>query len=408
MKVKQSRSIMFAPALAAAAVSATTVAYYNLISPVSLHHHEHPADIEITDPRSGTISRKSLVDYVLEECPSLSSAFHSTPFLFNGHLQTIFAALNSRGSKTINLKYDREILNMPDGGQVSLDWSHPDSAEDSTPLLMVLHGVSGGSGESYVMELVSKLIKPPYNYRTVVFNYRGCARTELLTPQLYNAGWTGDLELVVAHVQKLYPKAPLMAIGYSLGANLLVKYLGELGDKAPFVAGISVANPFDLFTSSRNLNHSFMGKHFYSPVMSSNLVRNVKRFKNILGQHTGGLDVELILKARSLHEFDSLCTSKAFGYSTADEYYRLNSSVLFLPKVRVPLLCLNAQDDPVAPEIAYAECKSNPYVILATTKLGGHIGWYTGIANPKRWCTDPLAEFCQAMFQTSKHMTTQS
>jgi predicted alpha/beta-fold hydrolase len=115
---------------------------------------------------------------------------------------------------------------MPDGGQVSLDWTPPLAQKpiDNTPTLVLLHGLTGGSHESYIRGLLEVVTRPPFNYRGVVFNARGCANTELTTPQLFNGAYTEDLRRVLKHIVNVLPEGtPLIGIGYSLGSNILVK-----------------------------------------------------------------------------------------------------------------------------------------------------------------------------------------
>ncbi|KAG1467360.1 hypothetical protein G6F56_004458 [Rhizopus delemar] len=290
-----------------------------------------------------------------------------------------------------------ELLDTPDGGSIALDWTNP-TTQEQVPTLVVLHGLTGGSHESYIRSLLQVLIQPPFQYRAVVLNSRGCANSEIKTPQMYNGAYTDDLRLALVHIQnKLGAHVPLVAIGFSLGSNILVKYLGEEGDKTPFKAAVSVANPFDFRGSMDRLEASYFGKTIYSPAMATNL-KNVHM--NVL-EKGGKIDKEQVMSARTIREFDDACTRRMFGYSTVNNYYRDASSCRFIEHVRVPLLCLNAIDDPIAHAdcIPYDEIKCNPNVVLATTDQGGHIGWFEHVTRPTRWCVKPLAEFIVAMFQ---------
>lgn len=142
---------------------------------------------------------------------------------------------------------NRELLSTPDGGIVSIDWapSFKEMPADDTPTLVLLHGLTGGSHESYIRALVETMTKD-HGYRCVVFNARACADTELTTAQLYCGSWTDDLRMVVKHVRKILPEAKLMSVGFSLGSNILMNYMGEEGDRCEFLGAMSVGNPFDL------------------------------------------------------------------------------------------------------------------------------------------------------------------
>ncbi|CDS06696.1 hypothetical protein LRAMOSA09223 [Lichtheimia ramosa] len=373
------------------------------MSSVKLFHHPNPVSISLKQAGNTSIP---LTEYIAQKCPSLvgPKAYYSpTPYLFNGHLQTGYAAYyNGAGTKN-DVCYEREMLSMPDGGQVSIDWAPPlaEKPLDNTPTLVLLHGLTGGSHESYIRGLLEVITRPPFNYRGVVFNARGCANTELTTPQLFNGAYTDDLRHVLKHIQKVLPEGtPLMGIGYSLGSNILVKYLGEEGDKTPFKAAVSVANPFDFLNSSLALDRHYFTRTIYSGTMAGNLKRAFNRHVDMLSKHPN-LNVEEIMRSRTIREFDDACTRRVFNYTTVNNYYRDASSSRFIEHVRIPLLCFNALDDPiaVAEGIPYDEIKINPNVILATTDYGGHIGWFENVWQPTRWIVKPLAEFIVAMFE---------
>ncbi|RUS21234.1 Alpha/Beta hydrolase protein [Endogone sp. FLAS-F59071] len=348
-----------------------------LVSPVKLTHHPNPVRILVKDRKTGRETRKSLIEYLAETCPSLigeNARYISTPWLFNGHLQTAYASYFNQTQTGYDIKYERKLLDTPDGGQIAIDWAPvlADKPFDDTPTLVFLHGLTGGSHESYIRGLLEVVTRSPYNYRGVVVNFRGCAESKLLTPQLYCGAYTDDLRLALKYIRSEIPNAKLMGIGWSLGSNVLVKYLGEEGDRTPLIAGISVGNPFDFVTHAE-------------------MLLNDPR-----------IDPAQVSTARTIREFDTAVTRVVFGYDTVNDYYRDASSCRFITRVRVPLLCLNAVDDPIAKGdcIPYDECKFNPNVVLATTAMGGHLGWFEGFSDPRRWCMKPLSQFVAAMFES--------
>lgn len=130
------------------------------------------------------------------------------------------------------------------------------------------------------------------------------------------------------------------------------------------------------------------------------LIHTTHRHMNIL-KKSGKIDPKEIMSATSIREFDNACTRKMFDYASVDQYYDDASSFRFIKDVQVPLLCLNALDDPIANPacIPYKEIEANPNVVLATTEEGGHLGWFENTNNPTRWMIKPLSEFIIAMFQ---------
>ena len=177
-------------------------------------------------------------------CPSLLRGFRPSPWLVNGHLMTLSVLFR----KCPCIMYSRELVPTPDGGQVSLDWvsrtmehahahapahagacageGSDDVAGCTQPVLLLLHGLTGGSHEAYVSDMAT-LAHDECGMRVVVLNCRSCAHSSLLTPTSYHAAWTHDLRHVVALLHARFPAAPLLALGFSLGANILCNYLGE-------------------------------------------------------------------------------------------------------------------------------------------------------------------------------------
>ncbi|KAJ3012513.1 hypothetical protein HKX48_006245 [Thoreauomyces humboldtii] len=355
----------------------------------------------------------SLLALLRERVPSLAdprgrlNAFRPTLWLFNGHLQTIYAAVFAeRGTRHIT--YDRELIYFPDGGNIALDWHAPSrdddpapdrvTADDATPIVVISHGLTGGSHETYVRELVHECAT--LGYRSVVVNFRGCAETQLTSSQLYCGWWTKDLKAAVGVVKKKHPRAPLFAVGFSLGANILTKFVGECGEDCPFLGAVSVSNPFDLLGGSRALHRTWLGRNLYSRSMTQNLIRVYRRHSHSLLK-VPLVDPASLVNVRYIYEFDEAFTRVVFGFRTVHEYYRMASSAQYLPEVKVPMLLITADDDPIVdPELHPTfETTSNPNLILATTRYGGHIGWYSGLIQPKRWIQKPIGEFINAIFE---------
>lgn len=216
--------------------------YAYFVSPVQLFCS--PCTIQLDLPRKdGTSQRVSLYELMKQKCPRLTSSvetssffFHPSPLLPTGHLQTVAASLFSKYSVP-RVTYERELVDLPDGGSIALDWSPGlPTQHDTTPVVLVIHGLSGGSEESYIQDTIYALTHPSEEFshdevmrskpalRCVAFNFRGCSNTRIRTPRLYCAAYTEDLRWSVQHIQrKVPPGTPLIAIGFSMGANVLMK-----------------------------------------------------------------------------------------------------------------------------------------------------------------------------------------
>ncbi|KAJ3053607.1 hypothetical protein HK102_011677, partial [Quaeritorhiza haematococci] len=302
-----------------------------------------------------------------QTCPNLAGGrsqayFVPTPWLLGGHLQTFWAALTSKRPNFV-IKYEREVIHTHDGGNIALDWSPgpipQKGSNDTTPTIVVLHGLTGASTDTYVMDLAHEVLKhnqphpfekgvSAHSYRVVVANFRGCGNTVVTSPQLYCGAYTDDIRFAVRHIRtKLAPDTPLLGVGFSLGANIMLKYVGEEGPNCPFIACVPIANPFDLLHGSRLMHKSILGKYVYSRRMTQNLIGVYKKHMHAF-EGTTTIDHQKVFKAKTLTEFDDACTRLVFKFRTVDEYYRKGSSGQYVPDVAIPTLLLSAIDDPVA------------------------------------------------------------
>jgi predicted alpha/beta-fold hydrolase len=215
---------------------------------------------------------------------------------------------------------------------------------------------------------------------------------------LYNARATWDTRQVVKWLRKKYPNRPLFGIGFSLGANILTNYIGEEGASCEFKAAVVVSNPWNLEIGSMALQRTWLSKEVYSKVMAGNMKRLVERHADQIEKHTN-INMDRVRKVNYLHEFDREVQGPTWGYPTEGAYYRDASSVDSLLGVRIPLLAINATDDPIAVDeaIPYEEFKQNPYTVLCTTSLGGHLSWFESLSNGERWHAKPAANFLNNM-----------
>ncbi|KAF9107426.1 hypothetical protein BGX27_008763 [Mortierella sp. AM989] len=392
------------PLLALLPFFLTALFRFYTISPVVLSYNKSPVQIKIYNKKTGKVQSENFIEYVREKCPSLfdpaKAVFKPTLWMTGGHLQTAYAAYRSY-KNLYRIDYQRELLDAPDGGTIAVDWapSFTEKSVDDTPTLVFLHGLTGGSHESYIRALVEVMTRD-HGYRCAVFNARACADSPLTSAKLYCGAYTDDLRMIVKHIRKILPEAKLMGIGFSLGANILMNYMGEEGDKCELMGAMSVGNPYDLLGTCSNIERGYLQRKIYSPVMCASLktlfFKHTKMFVN-----STIVDMEEVRRAITVRQFDNSVTCKIFGYRTVNEFYRMGSSSQRIIDIKRPFLCLSALDDPIAVEwcIPRDEVTENPFGLLATTSRGGHLGWFQGFFSQDRWCTKPLEEFCLAMFE---------
>uniref|UniRef100_K3WXA0 AB hydrolase-1 domain-containing protein n=1 Tax=Globisporangium ultimum (strain ATCC 200006 / CBS 805.95 / DAOM BR144) TaxID=431595 RepID=K3WXA0_GLOUD len=219
---------------------------------------------------------------LLERCATMTKRKYYPPwYLFNGHLQTVKLSIANEQEKQPVIPYERQILDMPDGGIVSLDWALPPRENGSIPsvrevdpdkrTMIILPGLTGGSGELYIRNTVAQLLD--HGWQVVVMNARGCANTPLKTAHLFSSGYTDDLRSTVKYLRAKYnfENEAFVGLGFSMGSNVLVKYLGEEKENAGLTAGISVGNPFDLVICSANFGGNLFNRLTYDKAINGNL-----------------------------------------------------------------------------------------------------------------------------------------
>ncbi|KAF4092097.1 hypothetical protein AMELA_G00016950 [Ameiurus melas] len=331
-------------------------------------------------------------------CPVVLERFCPTPWCWGGRVQTLVRVfIKSCPAVT----YRNEIIRTGDGGQLSLDWAdNLDSAKypqsSSRPTVLILPGLTGNSKQTYVLHMVQQAVR--HGYRCVVMNNRGFGGEELLTPLTFCAANTQDVETAVNHVKELYPQAPLLGAGVSLGGMLLLNYLARKGRDSKMISGLALSVSWNSFESSKSLEQP-INKLLFNRHLTSNLRHTVNRHRKILEKV---IDIDHVLKARTIREFDERFTSVMFGYKSCIDYYQDASPYNKLPQMAVPVLCLNAADDPFSPKHAFPEAlaQRSPNVALLVTSHGGHIGFLEGLfPHGEGYMDRVFSQFVRAAFE---------
>ncbi|XP_057989604.1 embryogenesis-associated protein EMB8-like [Hevea brasiliensis] len=344
------------------------------------------------DPVLLTCSSSSeLYQSVASKCRILHGRFSPTPWLSSPHLQTAFLSLFGNSP---NFSYRRHIFHANDGGTIALDWLMSTDVEqgvccnndavlrdDKAPIVIVIPGLTSDSASAYIKHLALTMARQGWN--VVVCNHRGLGGMSITSDCFYNAGWTEDVRSIIDHIHREYPEAPLYAVGTSIGANILVKYLGEQGVTIPLTGAAAVCSPWDLLICDRFINRRLVQK-FYNKVLAIGLQGYAQLHQSILSRLIEWDSVKL---SRSVRDFDKHATRVLAKFETVDTYYRRSSCVNLVGNVSLPLLCVSALDDPVCTReaILWDECRANENIILATTRHGGHLAYYEGITANNLW-----------------------
>jgi predicted alpha/beta-fold hydrolase len=215
-------------------------------------------------------------------------------------------------------------------------------------------------------------------------------------PRGYHCGETEDLQYIVSELKKREPNTPLVAIGYSMGGNILLKWLGETGKDNPLQAAAAVSIPFEVGKCSSKLNKGFARVYQWSLLKELCRIYQQKFKQGPLSKFYKEID-----HIKTLREFDELITAPLHGFKDADDYYEQSSSRPYLKKIQVPTLIIHAQDDPFTPTDSIPlESELSPLVSYILTEQGGHLGFVTGSSpwTSKFWIDEVLIKFVDNIF----------
>ena len=309
----------------------------------------------------------------------IRSSFVPPWWLKNPHLQTFWPVLVRRQAP---LEYRAERLELADGDFVDLCWTGPEEG----PLVIVLHGLQGSVSSPYVIGLMRALMAS--GTRGVLMHFRGCSGEPNRLARGYHSGDTGDLGALIDVVRAREPDTPLAAVGYSLGGNVLLKYLGEAGEDTPLQVAVAVSVPLVLRAASDRLRQGL--SRVYDRYLLRALLAGAKKKSEQLA--AAGLDVTSVLQCRTIREFDDRLTAPLHGFSDALDYYTRCSSRSFLGRIQIPTLILHAADDPfMSPAVVPQPEELSKSVTLELSPGGGHVGFVAGFG--RYWLEERIPAF---------------
>lgn len=310
----------------------------------------------------------------------MNPAFKPAWWLPGPHLQTLWNPLCRQPAV---LERQRERLWLEDGDFLDLDWHGPHQA--AAPLVLVLHGLTGSSSSLYVLGVQQALAAQ--GWASVALNWRGCSGEPNLLPRGYHSGASEDLAETIRHLRAQRPMAPLYAVGYSLGGNVLLKYLGESGADSQLQGAAAVSVPFRLDHCADRIDQGF--SRVYQNHFMREMIAYVKD-KQRLFAHQGQTDRLSTLEQlgpldgmRTFWDFDGRITAPLHGYADAEDYYRRASSRFFLGRIETPSLIIQAADDPFVFRHSLPEASElAPCIDFELHEHGGHVGFVDG--SPRR------------------------
>jgi uncharacterized protein len=328
---------------------------------------------------------------------------HFTPawWVRGPHLQTLWGKLVRR-PREVPTRAERWAT--PDGDEIEV--RRLDAAHEGAPRLVVLHGLEGTIRSHYLRGTLAEARRRGWAADVLIF--RGCNGEIPRARRMYHSGETSDLDLLIRRLVREHPEQPLVLAGFSLGGNVLLKWLGEQGGGAPVQvrAAVAISTPFDLERGSRHIERGFARvytRHFLRTLRVKALAK--------LARDPGLFDAARLASARNLYEFDDAVTAPLHGFVDARDYYTRSSSLGYLAAVRRPVLLLNARDDPfLPPEVLddVSEVASGNRILTVDFPLhGGHVGFVGGRIpwRPVYFAEQRMGEFLAAVLGGSATFT---
>ncbi len=312
----------------------------------------------------------------------MSSQFKPAWWLPGAHAQTIWPSLLRT---LVEIETREERLTLADGDFIDLAWTRG----NSNKIVIVLHGLAGSIDSSYARGMLAAISKK--GWRGVFMHFRGCSGEHNLKDRSYHSGETGDLRFLVDTLRKRHPEATLSAVGYSLGGNALLKYLGEYKDNSHLEAAAAVSVPYTLSNSASKLEKGF--SRIYQRHLLNRLVdKTLSKFQD----RQAPVDIANINKLNTFKSFDHHITAPIHGFKSGEDYYEQSSSRQYLNKITTPTLLIHSKDDPfMSVDAIPNQGELSDSVTLELSNHGGHVGFVSGNTpwNAKYWLEQRIPEF---------------
>jgi uncharacterized protein len=314
----------------------------------------------------------------------ISSQFKPAWWLPGGHVQTIWG---SQIKRPLLADLCPEKLTLPDDDFIDLVWIKGNSEK----IVIVLHGLEGSIDSSYSKGILSAIAKKGWG--AVLMHFRGCSGEHNLKDRGYHSGETADLRFLIETLKKRHPTSTLCAIGYSLGGNVLLKYLGEYKNKSELTAATAISVPYLLSKCSDKLEKGF--SRIYQRHLINRLVNKTQsKFKN----RNPPFEIKNIRNWNTFQLFDHHVTAPLHGFKSGADYYEKSSSRQYLKHITTPTLLIHSRDDPfMTPEVIPDENDLSETVTLELSNKGGHVGFISGKSpwHAEYWLETRIPEFLE-------------
>lgn len=302
--------------------------------------------------------------------------------LRNKHINTLYRYAFSN-TKT---PFKRQRITTHDNDFIDLDFKQ----QNADKIVVVIHGLEGSSDSGYIHTIADTLSKAHFDI--CAFNMRSCSGEPNKLLSSYHSGKTEDLLEVISFLEKNYNYKQIHIIGYSLGGNLTLKFMGEFANRMPqsIVSAVGVSVPCDLEGSVISISKYSLYENGFLKTLKEKAIQKSIQFPN------SGIDVEKIKQCTNFYEFDDLYTAPIHGFKNAKEYWKTSSCKQFIPKIKLPTLLISSKDDPFLNAACFPikEAQENKHFTFIQTKYGGHLGFITGFKTQnQRWLENTILAF---------------
>jgi len=309
--------------------------------------------------------------------------------LKNRHLQTLYSSLFR---KLPPLEIEIENFSLEDGDFLECHWYNRPVADSSAPIIVIFHGLAGSYESPYIQGLMREAAKN--GFATVLMHFRGCSGKENLKPRSYHSGDSGDALAWLNMVKAKFHNSKIFGVGYSIGGNMLLKLLGELGEKSPLNAAVSVSAPMQLDICADAMNRGF--SKFYQHILLKSLNHSLEqKFEKHDMQKWIDIAKSDVSKIKTFWEFDGAYTAPIHGFASAQDYYTRCSSKQFLKNIETPTLIIHSSDDPfMTTEILPTKKELSSKITFELSAHGGHVGFIGGsFLQPEYWLEKRVVHF---------------
>lgn len=310
------------------------------------------------------------------------STFQPVFYLRNRHLQTILPNI----VHPQHPKLEKDRLELDDGDFIDLLWSQTRSPQT----LLILHGLEGSVHSAYAQRMLNYCNR--HQIAAVFMHYRGCSGEPNRLLRSYHSGETGDLKQVIGHL-KTKGIRDITLLGYSLGGNQVMKYMGEAETDSVIRSAIGVSVPMRLDICSDTMDRGFA--KIYQSTLLRRLVIKIQQKKSLI--ENSRLSFSDPVKMKNFRQFDDHFTAPVHGFDSASDYYEKSSSRQFLGSINKPTLIIHAKDDPFMTAGVLPEADElSESVTLEITPRGGHVGFIgSSYLSPKSWLEIRIHNFLQ-------------